>query len=89
MRKIIFFILLLNFAFVQDEQPYPPLKLISVPTGGTLPKGTFTFETLLMNNGGVLPSVSLGITDNLTFGVSFGIQEFIGIGDLKKKQIIS
>ena len=86
MRKIIFFIFLLNFAFLQDEQPYPPLKLISIPTGGTLPKGTFAFETLLMNNGGVLPSVSLGITDNLTFGVSYGIQGFIGIGDFKKNK---
>jgi len=86
MRKIIFFIFILNFAYLQEEQPYPPLKLISVPTGGTLPRGTFTFETLLMNDGGVLPSVSLGITDHLTFGVSFGVQEFIGIGNFKKNK---
>ena len=86
MRKIIFSIFIFSFAFLQEEQPYPPLKLISVPTGGTLPKGTFTFETLLMNNGGVLPSVSLGITDHLTFGVSFGIQEFIGIGNFQKNK---
>ena len=41
-----------------------------------------------MNNGGILPSFSLGITENLTFGVSFGLQEFIGIGNLKKNKSI-
>tara|TARA_B100001964_G_scaffold198846_1_gene224802 strand:+ start:59 stop:826 length:768 start_codon:yes stop_codon:yes gene_type:complete len=86
MKKIIIFIFILNVIFSQEEQPYPPLKLVSMPTGGTLPKGTFAFETLLMNEGGVLPSFSLGITDHLTFGVSFGIQEFIGVGSFKKNK---
>jgi len=72
--------------FSQEEQPYPPLKLISMPTAGTLPKGTYTFEALLMNKGGVLPSFSIGITDHFTLGFSFGIQEFIGVGDFKKNK---
>jgi len=86
MKKIIILIFIFNIIFSQEEQPYPPLKLVSLPTGGTLPKGTFTFETLLMNEGGVLPSFSLGVTDHLTFGVSFGIQEFIGVGSFKKNK---
>tara|TARA_Y100000389_G_scaffold204820_2_gene259911 strand:- start:1228 stop:2019 length:792 start_codon:yes stop_codon:yes gene_type:complete len=86
MKNIVLIIFTFNFIFTQVEQPYPPLKLVSLPTGGTLPKGTYTIETLLMNNGGILPSFSLGITDNLTFGVSFGLQEFIGIGSLKKNK---
>ena len=86
MKKIIIFIFIFNIIFSQEEQPYPPLKLVSMPTGGTLPKGTFTFETLLMNEGGILPSFSLGVTDHLTFGVSFGIQEFIGVGSFKKNK---
>ena len=57
-----------------------------MPTAGTLPKGTFSFETLLMNKGGILPSFSIGITNHFTIGVSFGIQEFIGTGSLKKNK---
>tara|TARA_B100001996_G_scaffold8041_1_gene6761 strand:- start:1359 stop:2129 length:771 start_codon:yes stop_codon:yes gene_type:complete len=86
MKNIIILIFTFNFIFSQVEQPYPPLKLVSLPTGGTLPKGTYTIETLLMNEGGILPSFALGITDNLTFGVSFGLQEFIGTGNLKKNK---
>ena len=86
MKKIIILIVIFTFIFSQDEQPYPPLKLISMPTAGTLPKGTFTFETLLMNKGGLLPSFSIGITDHFTIGFSFGIQEFIGTGSFKKNK---
>ena len=86
MKNIIILIFTFNFIFTQVEQPYPPLKLVSLPTGGTLPKGTYTIETLLMNDGGILPSFALGLTDNLTFGVSFGLQEFIGTGNLKKNK---
>ena len=88
MKKILLIIFTFSLVFSQVEQPYPPLKLVSLPTGGTLPKGTYSIETLLMNNGGILPSFSLGITENLTFGVSFGLQEFIGIGNLKKINLI-
>tara|TARA_Y100001970_G_scaffold268018_1_gene358771 strand:- start:160 stop:921 length:762 start_codon:yes stop_codon:yes gene_type:complete len=86
MKKIIILIVTFTFIFSQSEQPYPPLKLISMPTAGTLPKGTFTFETLLMNKGGLLPSFSIGITDHFTIGFSFGIQEFIGTGSFKKNK---
>ena len=71
-------ILLLNTCWSQIEQAYPPLNLVSIPTAGTLPRGTYTFEALLSKNGGVLPKLSVGFTDNFSFGVSFGIQELIG-----------
>ena len=82
----IFLILLLSYAFTQDEQPYPPLDLVSIPTAGTLPRGVFSMETLLMNDGGALPKFQFGITDRFTFGVSFGVQGFIGIGDIEKNK---
>ncbi len=63
--------------FCQKEQPYPPLDLVSIPTSGTLPKGSFTLETLLTDGGGVLPKLSIGITNNFFIGLSFGIQDFI------------
>ena len=74
------------FALAQDNQPYPPLDLVSMPTAGTLPKGVFSLETLLMKDGGVLPKMLFGISDRFTFGVSFGIQQFIGVGDISKNK---
>ena len=41
----IFFV---SIIFTQDDQPFPPLELITAPTSGTLPKGSFTLEALLM-----------------------------------------
>jgi len=62
----------------QSEQPYPPLELVSIPTAGTLPKGSYTYETILTKNGGVTPKLAVGLTDNLTFGFAYGIHNLIG-----------
>jgi hypothetical protein len=69
---------LCNIGWTQIEQPYPPLNLVSIPTAGTLPRGSFTLESLLITNGGVVPRLYVGFTDNFSFGVSFGVQNLIG-----------
>ena len=71
-------ILLCHICWPQIEQTYPPLYLVSIPTAGTLPRGTYTIEALLSKNGGFTPKLSVGFTDNFSFGVSFGVQELIG-----------
>ena len=84
MRKLILrtFLTLLTFlcniGWSQIEQPYPPLNLVSIPTAGTLPRGSFTLESLLITDGGIVPRLSVGFTDNFSFGVSFGVQNLIG-----------
>jgi len=84
MRRLIVKILLLllpilyNFCSTQVEQPYPPLNLVSIPTAGTLPRGSFTLESLIFKNGGIVPRLSVGFTDNFTIGVSYGVQNLIG-----------
>ena len=84
MRKLILrtFLTLLTFlcniGWSQIEQPYPPLNLVSIPTAGTLPRGSFTLESLLVTDGGMIPRLSVGFTDNFSFGVSFGVQNLIG-----------
>ena len=70
--------ILTSLLFSQAEQPYPPLDLVTIPTSGTLPKGSFTLESLLIKNGGIIPKLSVGITDNFYIGLSYGIQDFIG-----------
>ena len=78
MKYLIIPLLLLHLCWTQIEQAYPPLNLISIPTAGTLPRGTYTMETLLSKQGGFTPKLSIGITENFSFGVSFGIQKLMG-----------
>ena len=75
---LLFLTILCNLGWSQIEQPYPPLNLVSIPTAGTLPRGSFTLESLIINNGGVVPRLSVGFIDNFSFGVSFGVQNLIG-----------
>ena len=35
-------------------------------------------ETLLIKTGGIVPKLSVGFTDNFSFGVSYGVQNLIG-----------
>ena len=70
-------IFLFSIPFSQEDQPFPPLELITAPTSGTLPKGSFTLEALLMKDGGILPKLSVGISDNFCIGLSYGFQDFI------------
>ena len=84
MRRLIVRTLLLllpifyNLCLAQVEQLYPPLHLVSIPTAGTLPRGSFTLESLIIKNGGIVPRLSVGFTDNFTVGVSYGVQNLIG-----------
>ena len=84
MRRLIVRTLLLllpilyNLCLAQVEQPYPPLNLVSIPTAGTLPRGSFTLESLIIKNGGIVPRLSIGFTDNFNVGVSYGVQNLIG-----------
>ena len=70
----------------QSEQPYPPINLITIPTAGTMPRGFFSFENTFMKEGSILPQFSIGITDNFMLGISFGISNFIGDGNMKKNR---
>ena len=60
------------------EQPYPPLELVSIPTAGTLPKGTYTYETILSKNGSIMPRLAIGLTSSLSLGISYGMHGVIG-----------
>ena len=87
MKKLLsIFILFVSISLHQENQPYPPIDLISMPTSGTLPKGTNSIETLLTNNGGIQPKFLIGISENFTLGFSFGLQNFIGTGDVVKNK---
>lgn len=58
----------------------PPSTLVSVPTAGTLERGQYEMEVLMMTDGGILGRLGIGFTDNFSLGMSYGIQQFIGDG---------
>ena len=77
-RALLLLPILYNLEWAQIAQPYPPLNLVSIPTAGTLPRGSFTLESLIIKKGGIVPKLSVGFTDNFSFGVSYGIHNLIG-----------
>ena len=82
-KNISILVIFLSFLFSQSVQPYPPVTLVSIPTAGTLPKGYFSFENIFMSQGSIVPKFMIGITDNFTLGMSYGISNFIGDGDIQ------
>jgi hypothetical protein len=58
----------------------PPSTLVSIPTAGTLERGQYEMEVLMMTDGGILGRLGIGFTDRFALGMSYGIQEFIGNG---------
>ena len=78
LKPTLLFLIISNIGWAQIDQPYPPLNLVSIPTAGTLPRGSFTFESLVIKNGGIVSRLSVGFTDNFSFGVSYGVQNLIG-----------
>ena len=81
MKKIIYkniLFIFLSLVLCQSSHPYPPLYLITIPTSGVLPYGNYSLEGLLIDEGGIVPRLSIGISQKLTLGVSWGIQNLIG-----------
>ena len=78
MKNNIIKLILISTIFAQSEQPYPPLELISIPTAGTLPKGTYTYETTLSKGGAIMPRLAIGLTSSLSLGISYGMHGVIG-----------
>ena len=64
--------------FSQTAHPFPPLYLITIPTSGTLPEGTYSIEGLLIDDGGIVSRITIGLSNNLTLGMSWGIQNLVG-----------
>jgi len=78
LNRMIIIVCLSTMLFSQSNHPYPPLDLVSIPTSGTLPRGSYTLETLLTKNGGFVPRLMIGLSDNFSLGMSFGVRNFIG-----------
>ncbi|MGY8750713.1 MAG: hypothetical protein ACKVKJ_01615 [Fidelibacterota bacterium] len=66
------------------SQTYPPpTTLVSVPSAGTLVRGSYAMQMRVQKNGGLTSSLSVGITDRFQFGLSFGSANLIGDDSLE------
>lgn len=54
--------------------------LFNMPTAGVLSEGSYAAEGWVFPGGGALISISVGISDKLTFGASYGAANLIGTG---------
>lgn len=57
-----------------------PRYLYNLPTAGALRRGTYCVEGWFFAGGGAMTSVSVGVAERFTFGVSYGAGNLIGSG---------
>ncbi len=56
----------------------PPTTLITVPSAGTLVRGSYAMQMRVQKGGGLTTALSVGLTDRFQFGLSFGSANLIG-----------
>ena len=70
------FIICTAVALGQDYPP--PTDLITIPTAGTLVRGSYALDMRIQDSGGIITSLQVGLTDRFQFGLSFGSPNLIG-----------
>ena len=77
MKRIRYYFLFLSFVLNAQSYP-PPSRLITLPTAGTLQRGSFALEMRIQKFGGLTSSISVGLTDRFQLGISYGSANLIG-----------
>mgnify|MGYP000041142524 CR=1 FL=1 len=80
-QKIANLIFMITFVFGQEYPP--PTDLITIPTAGTLARGSFSLGMRIQDEGGMILGLSAGITDRFQFGISYGSPNLIGDDSLR------
>jgi len=81
--KIFIFFALINILPAQEESYPPPSTLVTIPSAGTLVRGSYGLQMRIQKGGGMITSLSVGITDRFQFGLSFGAANLIGDDSLE------
>ena len=66
-----------------EAQLLEDLKVVSTPTAGLVGHGSYLFEGALAPENALLFGMGIGFYDRLMVGMSFGLQNFIGRGDIE------
>jgi hypothetical protein len=91
-RTLISFVVLfvlIPFAFGQPSQEatsgtkatIEPRYLYNLPTAGMLRRGAYSVEGWFFAGGGAMSTVSVGLAERFTFGISYGAGNLIGSGN--------
>lgn len=83
----LFFLALLFIAAPVSGRSFEEISLVASPTAGILPHGAYLFRGSLGPDSGLLFGVRVGFRDRLMVGVSYGVQEFIGRGEVQANDI--
>jgi len=84
MKKIAFtlFVLFVVQTPVHSQRNVENRLLIDLPTAGTLERGSFALNMRMFANGGLLGEVAVGVTPRFMFGISYGGENVIGVGEV-------
>ncbi len=59
------------------------IRLVDSPTAGILPHGGYLIHGGVGHESGILAGIGVGFFDRIMLGVSFGLQKFIGRGEVE------
>ncbi len=83
---IIFLVALTSLAFAQgtagSSAKFEYRKLIDMQTAGVLERGYVSVSSNLMPYGIMTFAMEVGVFENLSFGISYGAENMIGVGDV-------
>jgi hypothetical protein len=68
--------------YAGDGATMEPTMLIDKPTAGMLKRAGYSMGLHMFQRGGVLKSVSVGLMDRFSFGISYGGTDVIGQGEI-------
>lgn len=83
MKKTILLPIIAFLSVIQGQEYPPPTDLITIPTAGTLKRGSFSMDMRIQDEGGLILGLSAGITDRFQFGLSYGSPNLIGDDSLR------
>lgn len=82
MRVLLTLLALPAVLYAQDIAISEQRTLINRPTAGSLERGSYDIELRMYPGGGMLGGISVGLTERITFGTSYGGLNIIGEGEV-------
>ena len=65
-----------------ESQILEDVRLVDSPTAGVLPHGGYLVHGSVGPESSILAGIGIGFFDRVMLGASFGLQKFIGRGDI-------
>ena len=82
MRVLLTLLALPALLYAQDIAISEQRTLINRPTAGSLERGSYDIELRMYPGGGLLGGISVGLTERITFGASYGGLNIICRGEV-------